>query len=84
MPATENHAAAEMRFIAEIKAAGNNPDAMLRQQVISAIYGISRPWMYALISQGKFPAPTKYGRSSRWRAGDVQAAMARLSEAAAA
>lgn len=84
MPATENHAAAEMRFNAEIKAAGNNPDAMLRHQVISAIYGISRPWMYALIRQGRFPAPTKFGRLARWRAGDVQAALARLNESRAA
>lgn len=63
-----------------------HPDALLRiDQIIGtlqtpALLSVGRTHFYRLVSEGKFPRPTKLGHMSLWRAADVLQAIARLSE----
>ncbi|WP_432820167.1 helix-turn-helix transcriptional regulator [Trichloromonas sp.] len=41
-------------------------DRLVSLREITTRYRVSRATIYSWISQGKFPAPTKMGRSSRW------------------
>lgn len=41
-------------------------ERLLSLREITARYGVSRATIYAWINLGKFPAPVKLGRSSRW------------------
>ena len=40
---------------------------------------MSRTAWYAGITEGKYPAPVKLGRSSYWKAADIQALIERIS-----
>lgn len=42
-------------------------DRFVNMAFITSLTGLTDKWFYKLIKDGAFPAPTKFGRSSRWR-----------------
>ena len=48
-------------------------DQMVDMSFITQLTGLTDKWFYKLIKDGKFPKPTKFGRSSRWRKSEVEA-----------
>lgn len=46
-------------------------DKMVDMAFIVNFTGMTDKWFYKLIQNGKFPAPIKMGRSSRWLESDV-------------
>ena len=48
-------------------------DQMVDMKFITAFTGLTDKWFYKLIKDGEFPAPIKFGRSSRWRQSEVEA-----------
>ena len=48
-------------------------DQMVDMAFITQLTGLTDKWFYKLIKDGKFPKPTKFGRSSRWRKSEVEA-----------
>ncbi|CRY79589.1 MULTISPECIES: helix-turn-helix transcriptional regulator [Yersinia] len=46
-------------------------DKMVDMAFIVNFTGMTDKWFYKLIQDGKFPAPIKMGRSSRWLESDV-------------
>ncbi|PPJ43945.1 helix-turn-helix domain-containing protein [Pseudoxanthomonas sp. KAs_5_3] len=49
------------------------PTQLESVQSVARRLGISRSRIYAWVSQGRFPPPTKLGRSSRWMVDEVDA-----------
>jgi prophage regulatory protein len=50
------------------------PTALLRLQTVTALTGLSASTIYRMCAANTFPQPVKLGaRCTRWRAGDVQA-----------
>lgn len=47
--------------------AENEDLRMLRIEQVIDLFPVSRETLYRMISAGKFPAPTKLGRTSLWR-----------------
>lgn len=47
-------------------------DKMVDMKFITDFTGLTDKWFYKLISEGKFPAPIKLGRSSRWLQSEVE------------
>lgn len=45
---------------------------------VSTKVGMGRSRVYALIGEGKFPAPVKIGASSRWLVSEIDAYIAQL------
>ena len=53
------------------------PDAALIDiWVLCALFGRSRASVWRDVAAGRLPAPAKVGGSTRWRVGDVRAALA--------
>lgn len=48
-------------------------DRFVNMAFITSLIGLTDKWFYKLIKDGAFPAPTKFGRSSRWRQSEVEA-----------
>ncbi|ELY3192589.1 AlpA family transcriptional regulator [Salmonella enterica] len=48
-------------------------DRFVNMAFITSLTGLTDKWFYKLIKDGAFPAPTKFGRSSRWRQSEVEA-----------
>ena len=48
-------------------------DRFVNMAFITSLTGVTDKWFYKLIKDGAFPAPTKFGRSSRWRQSEVEA-----------
>lgn len=48
-------------------------DKFVDMAFITQLTGLSDKWFYQLISEGKFPKPIKFGRSSRWLDSEVEA-----------
>ena len=49
-------------------------DRIIRAREITAIVGLSRPYLYVLINKGEFPEPVKLSsRASGWRESDIAA-----------
>lgn len=46
-------------------------DKMVDMAFVVNFTGMTDKWFYKLIQDGKFPAPIKMGRSSRWLESDV-------------
>ncbi|WP_065357258.1 helix-turn-helix transcriptional regulator [Kluyvera georgiana] len=46
-------------------------DQMVTMAFITKFTGMTDKWFYKLISEGAFPKPVKFGRSSRWFKTDV-------------
>ncbi|MEW9220331.1 helix-turn-helix transcriptional regulator, partial [Klebsiella pneumoniae] len=42
-------------------------DQFVNMAFITHLTGLTDKWFYKLIKDGEFPAPIKFGRSSRWR-----------------
>ncbi|SUX69431.1 transcriptional regulator [Citrobacter amalonaticus] len=42
-------------------------DQFIDMAFITQLTQLTDKWFYKLIKDGKFPKPTKFGRSSRWR-----------------
>jgi prophage regulatory protein len=56
-------------------------DPLDKLPTVAKIAGISRPYIYLLISRNKFPRPVKLGRASAWLRSEVLAwVAARVSE----
>lgn len=49
-------------------------DQFIDMAFITQLTQLTDKWFYKLIKDGKFPKPTKFGRSSRWRKSEVEAA----------
>lgn len=47
-------------------------DRFLRISDVSNIIGFNKKWIYEAIQKGRFPAPIKFGTSSRWRLSDIK------------
>lgn len=47
-------------------------DQLVDMVFITAFTGMTDKWFYKLISDGKFPAPVKLGRSSRWFRSEIE------------
>ena len=56
-------------------------DHLLTAEEVGAVYRISTRQVWKLIEIGSIPAPIKLGRSTRWRASDIQAALRKLRSA---
>ncbi|ECW1083137.1 AlpA family phage regulatory protein [Salmonella enterica] len=50
-------------------------DPLIDMAFITACTGMTDKWFYRLISESRFPAPIKLGRSSRWRKSEVESWM---------
>ncbi|MDT7367304.1 MULTISPECIES: helix-turn-helix transcriptional regulator [Enterobacteriaceae] len=48
-------------------------DQLVDMAFITNFTGMTDKWFYRLISEARFPAPIKLGRSSRWRKSQVEA-----------
>ena len=48
-------------------------DQLVDMAFITNFTGMTDKWFYRLISEARFPAPIKLGRSSRWRRSQVEA-----------
>ena len=48
-------------------------DQFVNMAFITHLTGLTDTWFYKLIKDGEFPAPIKFGRSSRWRQSEVEA-----------
>lgn len=48
-------------------------DQLVDMAFITRFTGMTDKWFYKLISESKFPAPIKLGRSSRWRRSQIEA-----------
>lgn len=48
-------------------------DQLVDMVFITRFTGMTDKWFYRLISEARFPAPIKLGRSSRWRKSQVEA-----------
>lgn len=48
-------------------------DQFVNMAFITRLTGLTDKWFYKLIKDGEFPAPIKFGRSSRWRQSEVEA-----------
>jgi len=62
-------------------------DALLKQQTVSNICGMSRSTLYTKMSEvpPTFPQPIRLGkRCTRWRAGDIKAYLQGLAKSGAA
>ncbi|KLP46462.1 hypothetical protein ABR36_01520 [Enterobacter ludwigii] len=46
-------------------------DRMMKMVEIVKLVELSDKWLYQLISEGLFPEPIKFGRSSRWFRSEV-------------
>lgn len=46
------------------------PDTLVNLTWLAHESGMSEKWFYKLIARGEFMPPIKFGRTSRWRAGD--------------
>ena len=56
-------------------------DQFIDMAFITQLTQLTDKWFYKLIKDGKFPKPTKFGRSSRWRKSEVEALLqARIEE----
>ena len=51
----------------------NADDPLIDMHFITAYTNMTDKWFYKLIKEGRFPKPTKFGRSSRWRKSEVEA-----------
>jgi predicted DNA-binding transcriptional regulator AlpA len=51
-------------------------EARVEIRVLCALFGRSRPSIWRDVAAGRLPAPVKVGGSTRWRVGDVRAALA--------
>jgi predicted DNA-binding transcriptional regulator AlpA len=72
-PSTTSTAKAKPRCTAAQSAdATRDDDALLRERVVLDWVGLGRSAWRTLIEQGAAPAPLKFGRNTRWRAGDVR------------
>ncbi|ELY6199872.1 helix-turn-helix domain-containing protein [Citrobacter koseri] len=47
-------------------------DQFIDMAFITQLTQLTDKWFYKLIKDGKFPKPTKFGRSSRWRKSEVE------------
>lgn len=48
------------------------PDKIFRRPAVQDITGLSRSTLYAMIAEGRFPAPVKLGtRAVGWREADL-------------
>ncbi|WP_157669328.1 AlpA family transcriptional regulator [Chitinibacter sp. GC72] len=54
------------------------PTFLTLHDILSALQ-VSKSALYQWIRDGKFPAPTKIGKTSRWNAETVNQALAKLS-----
>lgn len=52
-----------------------NQKQLLTIKEVQQLTGFSRTTIYKLFKNGEFPPPLKFGRSSRWNAGDVMKAI---------
>ena len=53
------------------------PDKIFRRHAVQDITGLSRSTLYAMIAEGRFPAPVKLGtRAVGWRETDLTAWLA--------
>jgi predicted DNA-binding transcriptional regulator AlpA len=50
-------------------------EARVEIRVLCALFGRSRPSIWRDVAAGRLPAPGKMGHSTRWRVGDVRAAL---------
>ena len=51
---------------------GYEAEQRLKFNAVSALTGMGRTKIYALLKAGNFPEPQRFGkRCSRWRAGDI-------------
>lgn len=48
-------------------------DQLVDMAFITNFTGMTDKWFYRLVSEARFPAPIKLGRSSRWRRSQVEA-----------
>lgn len=48
-------------------------DQLVDKAFITKFTGMTDKWFYRLISEARFTAPIKLGRSSRWRKSQVEA-----------
>lgn len=56
-------------------------DKMVDMAFITTYTGLTDKWFYKLISEGKFPKPIKFGRSSRWKESEIKTwVMERITE----
>lgn len=47
-------------------------DQFVDMAFITAYTGLTDKWFYKLIRDGEFPAPVKFGRSSRWLKSELE------------
>jgi len=47
-------------------------DKLVDMAFIKTFTGLTDKWFYKLISEGKFPKPIKFGRSSRWKESEIR------------
>ena len=52
--------------------------ALMAIRQVCARTSLGRTLIYQLVKAGKFPAPIKIGRASRWRIADVEQWIAKL------
>jgi predicted DNA-binding transcriptional regulator AlpA len=48
-------------------------DQFIEMTSITKLLRMTDKWLYRLIQEGRFPKPTKFGRSSRWLQSEVEA-----------
>jgi excisionase family DNA binding protein len=45
---------------------------LLTAEEVAAMLGVSERTLWRLLSAGKVPTPVRFGRNTRWRAGEVR------------
>jgi prophage regulatory protein len=45
---------------------------LLTAEEVAAMLGVSERTLWRLLSAGKVPKPVRFGRSTRWKAGEIQ------------
>ena len=71
---SNTHHSVETRFLAD----SGTTLALIPFAELSTKVGMGRSRIYALISQGVFPAPVKIGTSSRWISREIDAYITQL------
>jgi predicted DNA-binding transcriptional regulator AlpA len=73
----------EKQTATAIKEFDSLPDAaFVKQPVLQALFSCSDETIRRRVLRGELPKPSKFGRSTVWRVGDVRQALASLTEAA--
>jgi predicted DNA-binding transcriptional regulator AlpA len=60
----------------EYKIANLPDEAQVSVQVVAQLFGAGVSTIWARVKKNELPTPNKYGRSTRWRLGDIREILA--------